>query len=93
MNRDIFRTCKYYSETVGCQTYALVATVEIIIRHRGFSQTCRLSGLFVVLPSNLSHRICRYQPCYPKSQCKTHKCISIRVTLTWGVRNVIIFCT
>ena len=50
-----------FSELVNDTTICLVASVEIIIRHRGVYQTCRLSELFAVSPWYMSHHICRYQ--------------------------------
>ena len=46
-----------FSELVNDTTICLVASVEIIIRHRGVYQTCHLSEIFAVSPWYMSHHI------------------------------------
>ena len=83
-----------FSELVNDTTICLVASVEIIIRHRGVYQTCRLSEIFAISPWYMSHHIyvvIRSSCLITLWDCNSEMPSLVYQTLTWGVRYFIIF--
>ena len=81
-----------FSELVNVTTISLVASVEIIIRHRGVYQTCRLSEIFCCFTLVYeSYVVIRSSSLATLWDCNSEMPSLVYQTLTWGVRYFIIF--